>query len=65
MTLFFCVRKRKQVTPVAPAKRRYDDYTECDVNYEGGYRGAERIIFSDDGDIYYTGDHYESFEQLY
>ena len=34
-------------------------------NYEGGYRGAERIIFSDDGDIYYTGDHYESFEQLY
>ena len=42
-----------------------DDYTECDVNYEGGYRGAERIIFSDDGDIYYTGDHYETFEQLY
>ena len=40
-------------------------YTECDVNYEGGYRGAERIIFSDDGDIYYTGDHYKSFEQLY
>lgn len=42
-----------------------DDYTECDVNYAGGYRGSERIIFSDDGDIYYTGDHYESFEQLY
>ena len=42
-----------------------DDYTECDVNYEGGYRGAERIIFSDDGDIYYTGDHYKTFEQLY
>ena len=42
-----------------------DEYIECDVNYEGGYRGAERIIFSDDGDIYYTGDHYESFEQLY
>ena len=34
-----------------------DDYTECDVNYEGGYRGAERIIVSDDGDIYYTGVH--------
>ena len=42
-----------------------DDYTECDVNYEGGYRGADRIIFSDDGDIYYTGDHYKTFEQLY
>lgn len=42
-----------------------DTYTECDVNYAGGYRGSERIIFSDDGDIYYTGDHYQSFEQLY
>lgn len=40
-------------------------YTECDVNYSGGYRGAERIIFSDDGLIYYTADHYETFEQLY
>ena len=42
-----------------------DEYTECDVNYTGGFRGSERIVFSDDGDIYYTGDHYESFEQLY
>ncbi len=40
-------------------------YKECDVNYAGGFRGAERIIFSNQGDIYYTGDHYESFEQLY
>ena len=40
-------------------------YYECDVNYEGGYRGAERIIYSDDGLIFYTGDHYENFEQLY
>lgn len=40
-------------------------YYECDVNYEGGYRGEERIVFSDDGLIYYTGDHYESFELLY
>lgn len=40
-------------------------YYECDINYEGGYRGAERIIYSDDGLIFYTGDHYENFEQLY
>ncbi len=40
-------------------------YTECDVNYEGGYRGSERIIFSNDGLIFYTDDHYESFTQLY
>lgn len=40
-------------------------YTECDVNYDGGYRGAERIIFSNDGLIYYTGDHYKSFTLMY
>lgn len=38
---------------------------ECDVNYEGGYRGVERICFSSDGLVYYTFDHYESFELLY
>lgn len=38
---------------------------ECDINYEGGYRGAERIVYSNDGLIYYTGDHYKTFEQLY
>lgn len=40
-------------------------YTECDVNYEGGYRGSERIIFSNDGLIFYTDDHYQTFTQLY
>ncbi len=41
------------------------DYRECDVNYEGGYRGSERLIYDEDGNIYYTEDHYESFTQLY
>lgn len=40
-------------------------YYECDVNYTGGYRDGERLIYSDDGLIYYTADHYKSFEQLY
>ena len=41
-------------------------YTECDINTLGkSKRGAERIVFSNDGLIFYTGDHYESFEQLY
>ena len=40
-------------------------YYECDVNYFGGFRGSERVVFSDDGLIYYTGDHYETFELLY
>lgn len=38
---------------------------ECDVNYQGGYRGSERLLYSNDGLIYYTGDHYKTFEQLY
>lgn len=41
------------------------DYYECDINTDGSYRGAERIVFSNDGLIYYTGDHYDSFELLY
>lgn len=40
-------------------------YQECDVNYEGGYRGSERIVYSSDGLIFYTDDHYQTFEQLY
>lgn len=41
-------------------------WTECDINTLGASsRGAERIVFSNDGLIYYTPDHYESFELLY
>ena len=40
-------------------------YHECDIDYEGGHRNAKRIVYSDDGLIYYTEDHYENFELLY
>ena len=41
-------------------------WKECDINTLGKRsRGAERIIFSNDGLIYYTDDHYESYTQLY
>lgn len=41
-------------------------YTECDIDTLGASkRGAKRIVFSNDGLIYYTADHYESFELLY
>lgn len=40
-------------------------YFECDIDYEGGYRGAKRIIYSNDGLVFYTEDHYKTFEQLY
>lgn len=42
------------------------NYKECDIGTLGKKkRGAKRIIYSDDGRIYYTDDHYESFTQLY
>jgi len=41
-------------------------YTECDIDTKGAdSRGAKRIVFSNDGLIYYTDDHYESFTLLY
>lgn len=41
-------------------------YYECDIDTLGkDTRGAKRIVYSNDGLIYYTDDHYESFEQLY
>ena len=41
-------------------------YTECDIGTKGrNSRGAKRIVFSNDGLIYYTDDHYETFTLLY
>ena len=41
-------------------------YYECDIDTDGeNSRGAKRIVFSNDGLIYYTDDHYESFTLLY
>lgn len=48
-----------------PAKKGRT-YYECDIdtlNWKN--RGSRRIIYSNDGLIFYTGDHYETFEQLY
>lgn len=52
---------RERLLPEADGRVWY----ECDVNYAGGFRGAERIVYSNDGLIYYTDDHYESFTLLY
>lgn len=42
------------------------EYHECDIDTLGEKsRGAKRIIYSNDGLIYYTEDHYESFTLLY
>ena len=45
-------------------KEKGRQYYECDIDYNGGNRGGKRIVYSNDGLIYYTEDHYESFEDI-
>ena len=52
---------REGLLPEAPGRKYY----ECDIDFDGSYRNAKRIIYSNDGLIFYTEDHYESFRQLY
>lgn len=41
-------------------------YYECDIDtMHQEERGARRLVFSNDGLIYYTQDHYNSFELLF
>ena len=47
-----------------PSKKGRTWY-ECDANYRGKKRGAERVIFSSDGLYYYTRDHYKTFTQMF
>ena len=47
-----------------PSKKGRTWY-ECDANYRGKERGAERVLFSSDGLYYYTDDHYRTFTQMY
>lgn len=47
-------------------KEKGRTWTECDIDTLGeNGRGAKRIVYSNDGLIYYTDDHYESFERIY
>ena len=47
-------------------KKKGRTYHECDIDTKGKRsRGPKRIVYSNDGLIYYTPDHYETFELLY
>ncbi|MBR3108270.1 MAG: peptidoglycan-binding protein [Clostridia bacterium] len=39
-------------------------YFECDIDFDGKYRNAKRIIYSSDGLIFYSEDHYSTFEDI-
>ena len=53
---------REGLLPKASGRQYY----ECDIDTNGkDSRGAKRIVYSNDGLIYYTDDHYETFTLLY
>ena len=72
---------RNYVSDVAPGKSiggdRFGNYEgqlprkkgrtfrECDCNYTKGKRNGERIVYSNDGRVWYTSDHYETFTEMF
>lgn len=52
-------RNDERRLPIAEGRQYY----EADINYRGGNRNSERIVYSNDGLIFYTSDHYGSFVQ--
>ena len=56
----------EKILPVVKGRK----YIECDIDYKGKKRNAKRIVYADDFDenvgfIFYTDDHYNTFEKLY
>lgn len=52
---------REKILPTKKGRQYY----ECDIDTLNKKRGTKRIVFSNDGLIYYTDDHYETFTLLY
>lgn len=51
----------EQKLPVVKGRKYY----EADCYYEGGPRNEYRIIYSNDGHVWFTGDHYNTFTELF
>ncbi|MCX5843357.1 MAG: ribonuclease [Deltaproteobacteria bacterium] len=54
-------RNREKKLPVKRGRIWY----EADIDYQGGKRGKDRILFSSDGLIYKTEDHYRTFTRMH
>ncbi|MBR6029818.1 MAG: barnase [Clostridia bacterium] len=46
-------------------KAKGRQYYECDCWYVSGRRNAYRIVYSNDGLVFYTEDHYETFTEMH
>jgi len=53
-------QNRRGNLPSAPGRSWY----EADIHYYGGFRGHDRILFSNDGLIFVTYDHYQTFYEI-
>lgn len=51
---------REGKLPTAPGRKWY----EADINYSGGKRNSERILYSNDGLIFVTYDHYVTYKEI-
>ena len=51
---------REKILPVKKGRIWY----EADINYDCGRRNAQRIVYSNDGLIFVTHDHYKNFEEI-
>ncbi|MED1560293.1 ribonuclease domain-containing protein, partial [Bacillus paramycoides] len=51
---------KEGLLPAAPGRNWY----EADVNYISGYRGNDRILYSSDGLVYKTSDHYKTLIEI-
>jgi len=50
----------KQLLPIKPGRIWY----EADINYTGGYRNHHRLLYSNDGLLFVTYDHYNTFYEI-
>ena len=46
--------------PSAPGRKWF----EADINYKGGYRQSDRLLFSNDGLIFVSYDHYKTYYEM-
>ena len=53
-------KNRDKRLPDALGRIWYED----DIHYSFGYRGGERILYSNDGLIFATYDHYATFVEI-
>lgn len=51
---------REKLLPTAPDRQWY----EADINYHCGHRASDRLLYSSDGLIYVTLDHYKTFSRV-